>query len=128
MKINVDEIIARVLPWECELTIGGKVYRVRPPTLADVDTLMTMSANQQLSEQKTAELVRSLFDEPRPDLVSMTLPTVNLVTQVVLRYIHDYLAPKNAEALQAAAGLTKNGTVGNTSSPSALSVPGSPTP
>lgn len=120
MKINVDEIVQRVLPWECELTIGGQVHRVRPPSLADVDGLKKIEART-LGGAAAAEFVESLFEDPRPKLQDLPMPQFNLVLRSVLGYIGEYLSKKNADLLLEAAGLTpsqpKTGTSGNSSPP-----------
>lgn len=130
MKIDVDKVIADTLPWECEVTISGTAYKVPPPTLAAMDSLMKFQANKQLGERDAAKLIADLFEEPRPKLAEMGLPTVRLVTQAVTKYIHDYLSKKNGELLLTAAGLIPlaDGTPGTSSRPSSSPAPESTTP
>lgn len=127
MKIDVDEIVNRVLPWECEITIGGVAYNLRAPTLADMDTLAKFEANKKLSEIDAAGLISSLFAEPKPPLAELDFPRFNFVAQVVTSYIRDYLSKKNSALLLQAAGIgaedRTNGTSSSSSPPSASPVP-----
>lgn len=127
MKIDVDDVLRRVLPWECEFTIDGNDYAVPPPSLGTLKILERFEAEGMKDDAQAARIIDELFGDKRPDLPSKTLPVVQLVTTATLAYTRNYLSKKSQAAALAEAGVPGFSTSGNASSPSAESVQVSPT-
>lgn len=101
MKINVDEMIQQLLPWELSLSVGGKEYAVRPLTVAD---MASMQAMQSRSVEEQMKLVASLFDgEEKPDTMSWQPETLAVVMGQIGQYTKDR-AEKNSPILARLAG------------------------
>jgi hypothetical protein len=128
----MDELVNRVLPWDLTFTIDGQQYKVRPPTLADIDALVKFRANVNLSETEAAALFEPLFFEPRPKLAGLPFIKFKLIALLIIRSVEDYLKKENGEKLLQAAGLlprtAADGTSGTSSAPSSSPAPASATP
>jgi hypothetical protein len=118
MKMDLDALVNEVLPWQCELKIDGTWYKVRPPTLKDVDALMKLANDKSISEVEAAQMVEALFDEPKPDLQSKSMTVFNGAVHAIVAYIGQYASKKNSEELSAKIRERASSTSSNASSPS----------
>jgi hypothetical protein len=83
---DVDEcndLMAKAMPWEFSVKIGGKTYKTRPPSVAEIGLLSRMKG---LSDEAGFKLLDSLFEGAKPPRSAWTLPRINTVLQGYLSF------------------------------------------
>jgi hypothetical protein len=83
---DVDEcndLMAKAMPWDFSVRIGGTVYRTRPPSVAEIGQLGRLKG---LSDDAGFKLLNSLFDGPKPPRTAWHLPRINTTLQGYMAY------------------------------------------
>jgi hypothetical protein len=86
MRIDADQIIDSILPWDCTLVLGGTEYRVRPLTLADMIRLERVTAAGRTLGEMGKTAMR----------LSTSLPSHTGLTDPLREQLADYDAARDA--------------------------------
>jgi|GEM_PF-5058899 len=65
MKININDQIDVVLPWECVLVVNGTEFPTRPPTVAEIAALSDLAP---LTDAQAKQLFSGVFVGETPSL------------------------------------------------------------
>jgi hypothetical protein len=90
-----NELLDRTLPWELSLKVGGTRYVTRRPTVAEVGQLARV---EQMNEPQAYELLASLFDDPKPDVRSWSLESIQAAVAAYAAYLRTRVE-KKAQAI-----------------------------
>jgi hypothetical protein len=63
MKLDIDQILEHIAPWDFSVKIGGETYATRRPSIAELGALSNVAGK---TVDQLAELIGSLFVVPPP--------------------------------------------------------------
>jgi hypothetical protein len=64
MNLDIDGLIQATNPWEFIVTVGGKDYPTRRPSVGELGAFSTLST---MSPDVMAATIGNLFADPKPD-------------------------------------------------------------
>lgn len=103
MQFNVSENLGALLPWELTLTIDGKDYKTRRPTLGLLGKIKQLA---KITDQEATKTLGEMFEQPLPDFAAWSMETL----QVCLAHYMTYLGEHTTKNSPTVAALVKAAT------------------
>jgi hypothetical protein len=76
MILNIDDIIARLIGWNLQLTVGGKTVAVRPPDAALIDLAKRFNAGGMTEREIVAALRQALAGIVDGEIANWSTPAL----------------------------------------------------
>jgi len=87
MQIEIDLSSERLVPWDPEIKIAGRCYRMREPTVALMSRLGQLLA---CPRPDVAGIVTELFDDGPPDVSQWPVERAGVVVKHYLEYVNEW--------------------------------------
>lgn len=98
MIYDLDPMIAKLLPWDCKIQIGGVEYATKPLTVGQLVAMSSINEKDPKSGIALRDTVASMFVEPPAAMAEWRVEILLLILSQVMTYFKDFSKKAIGEA------------------------------